>query len=169
MDEGVAQGPGGMPVNTAPVPDDKVKGKYYFVFPLRPGETRFQVAYHLPYSGEATLKPKVTRQAGALRGDAAEEHGIRREESKGVYSPVNDENGQSNLQVATQVTPAKDLTFRVAGTGMLADQQQGQGGGSRRRRQAGPWAAARPRGVPAADWARPRALRIPSTNIVGRS
>jgi hypothetical protein len=127
VDEGVAQGPGGMPVNTAPVPDDKVKGKFYFVFPLRPGETRFQVAYHLPYSGEATLKPKV---AGKLEHFAvmlpkSMEFGAK---AQGVYSPVKDEDGQSNLQVATQVTPGKDLTFRVSGTGMLADQQQAQGG-----------------------------------------
>ncbi|HEX9119816.1 MAG TPA: carboxypeptidase regulatory-like domain-containing protein [Terriglobales bacterium] len=127
IDEGVAQGPGGMAVNTAPVPDDKVKGKFYFVFPLRPGETRFQVAYHLPYSGEATLKPKV---AGKLEHFAvmlpkSMEFGAK---SKGVYSPVKDENGQATLQVATQVTPEKDLTFRVSGTGMLADQQQAQGG-----------------------------------------
>jgi hypothetical protein len=128
VDEGIAQGPGGMPVNTAPVPDDKVKGKYYFVFPIRPGETRFQVAYHLPYSGEATLKPKIA-------GGKLEHFAVMLPKSmefaakaKGVYSPVNDENGQANLQVATQVTPEKDLTFRVAGTGMLADQQQGQGG-----------------------------------------
>lgn len=127
IDEGVAQGPGGMAVNMAPVSDDKVKGKFYFVFPLRPGETRFQVAYHLAYSGEATLKPKV---AGKLEHFAvmlpkSMEFGAK---AKGVYSPVNDENGQSNLQVATQVTPGKDLTFRVSGTGMLADQQQGPGG-----------------------------------------
>lgn len=127
VDEGVAQGPGGMPVNTAPVPDDKVKGKFYFVFPLRPGETRFQVAYHLPYSGEATLRPKV---AGKLEHFAvmlpkSMEFGAK---TQGVYSPVKDEDGQSNLQVATQVTPGKDLTFRVTGTGMLADQQQAQGG-----------------------------------------
>jgi hypothetical protein len=116
-----------MPVNTAPVPDDKAKGKFYFVFPLRPGETRFQVAYHLPYSGEATLKPKV---AGKLEHFAvmlpkSMEFGAK---AQGVYSPVKDEDGQSTLQVATQVTPGKDLTFRVSGTGMLADQQQGQGG-----------------------------------------
>lgn len=127
VDEGVAQGPGGMPVNTAPVPDDKVKGKFYFVFPLRPGETRFQVAYHLPYPGEATLKPKV---AGKLEHFAvmlpkSMEFGAK---AQGVYSPVKDEDGQSNLQVATQVMPGKDLTFRVSGTGMLADQQPAPGG-----------------------------------------
>jgi hypothetical protein len=134
----VAQGPGGMPVNTAPVPDDKVKGKFYFVFPLRPGETRFQVAYHLAYSGEATLKPKV---AGKLEHFAvmlpkSMEFGAK---AQGVYSPVKDEDGQSNLQVATQVTPGKELTFRVSGTGVLADQQQGgqQGQGGQQEAGAG--------------------------------
>jgi hypothetical protein len=127
VDEGVAQGPGGMPVNTAPVPDDVAKGNYHFIFPLRPGETRFQVAYHLPYSGEATLKPRV---AGKLEHFAvmlpkSMEFGAK---VSGVYSPVPDESGQSNLQVATQVTSAKDLSFRITGTGMLADQRQGQGG-----------------------------------------
>jgi hypothetical protein len=143
VDEGVAQGPGGMPVNTAPVPDDKVKGKFYFVFPIRPGETRFQVAYHLAYSGEATLKPKV---AGKLEHFAvmlpkSMEFGAK---AQGVYSPVNDESGQANLQVATQVTPGKDLTFRISGTGMLADQQQGQGG--QQEADAGGAAAGRPGG-----------------------
>ncbi len=126
VDEAAAQGPGGMPVNSAPVPDGKVKGKYFFVFPLRPGETRFQIAYHLPYSGEATLKPKV---AGRLEHFAimlpkSMEFGSK---VQGIYSPMNDESGQANLQVATNVTPDKDLSFRVAGTGLLAD-QQAQGG-----------------------------------------
>ena len=127
VDEGVAQGPGGMPVNSAPVPDDKAKGKYYWVFPIRPGETRFQIAYHLPYSGEATLTPKVNGKLEhfAVMLPKGMEFGAKKQ---GLFSPVPDQDGQSNLQVATQVTPDKDLTFRVAGTGMLADQQGGPGG-----------------------------------------
>ncbi len=127
VDEGVAQGPGGMPVNSAPVPDDKAKGKYYFVFPIRPGETRFQVAYHLPYSGEATLSPKVNGKLEhfAVMLPKGMQFGAKKQ---GLFSPVPDQDGQSNLQVATQVTPDKDLAFRVAGTGMLADQQPGPGG-----------------------------------------
>jgi hypothetical protein len=126
VDSGVAQGPGGMPVNSAPVPDDKVKGKYYFVFPIRPGETRFEIAYHLPYTGEATLKPKITGRLEhfAVMLPKSMEFGAK---VQGLYSPMTDD-PQSNLQVASQVTPDKDLSFRVSGTGTLADQQQGQGG-----------------------------------------
>lgn len=127
VDEGVAQGPGGMPVNSAPVPDDKAKGKFYFEFPIRPGETRFQIAYHLPYSGEATLTPKVNGKLEhfAVMLPKGMEFGAKK---AGLFSPVPDQDGQGNLQVATQVTPDKDLTFRVAGTGMLADQQPAPGG-----------------------------------------
>ena len=46
-----AMGPGGMPVSSSPVPLPG-KGHYAFVFPVRPGETRFQVQYTLPYSGK---------------------------------------------------------------------------------------------------------------------
>ena len=57
VDSSMASGPGGQPVNSAPVPQSE-KNKYAFVFPLRPGETRFQVSYHLPYSGKIKLDPK---------------------------------------------------------------------------------------------------------------
>ena len=137
VDESMAQSPGGMPVNSSPVPDDKKKGNYYFVFPIRPGETRFQIAYHLPYSGEATLKPKVSGRLEhfAVMLPKSMEFGSK---VQGVYSPVNDE-GQQNatLQVATGVAPDKDLTFRVAGTGALADQQPAQGGGGEQQADAG--------------------------------
>jgi hypothetical protein len=126
VDSGIAQGPGGMPVNTAPVPDDKVKGKYYFIFPIRPGETRFEIAYHLPYSGEAMLKPKVTGQLEhfAVMLPKSMEFGAK---VQGLFSPVTDD-PQSNLQVTAQVAPDKDLSFRISGTGVLTDQQQAPGG-----------------------------------------
>ncbi|HXZ27335.1 MAG TPA: carboxypeptidase regulatory-like domain-containing protein, partial [Terriglobales bacterium] len=54
IDSGMAESSGGMPLTKDPVPTSE-KGRYFFGFPLRPGETRFQVSYHLPYSGQATL------------------------------------------------------------------------------------------------------------------
>ena len=48
---------GGQPINSSPVPE-KEKNRYKFVFPLRPGETQFQVVFHLPYSGELNVDPK---------------------------------------------------------------------------------------------------------------
>ncbi len=45
-----ALAPGGMPVQASPVPLGE-PNHYAFVFPIRPGETRFQITYTLPYSG----------------------------------------------------------------------------------------------------------------------
>jgi hypothetical protein len=124
IDESAAQGPGGMPINAAPVPDDKQKGLYYFNFPLRPGESRFQIAYHLPYSGEATIKPQVSGKLEhfALLMPKSMQFGAKVASN---FSPMNDDTGQSTMEVATNVTPDKDLSFRVSGTGTLPDTQQG--------------------------------------------
>ncbi len=153
IDEGIAQAPNGMPINSAPVPDDAAKGRYYFVFPLRPGETRFQVAYHLPYSGEATISPKVLGRLEhfAVMMPKSMEFGAHKQ---GVYSPMPDQAGQSTLEVATQVMPGNDLAFRVSGTGMLQDEQGGgqtqggqtQGGGGQQEAGMSPGAAGRPGG-----------------------
>src|SRR5579872_1087208 len=58
VDASLAAGPGGMPVNSAPVPTGD-KNHYAFVFPIRPGETKFQVTYHAPYSGSFSFQPQL--------------------------------------------------------------------------------------------------------------
>jgi hypothetical protein len=47
----------GIPLKSAPVPEGE-KNRYSFGFPLRPGVTRFEVTYQLPYNGSANLDPK---------------------------------------------------------------------------------------------------------------
>jgi hypothetical protein len=50
---------GGQPVNSAPVPEgENAKNRYAFLFPLRPGETRFSVVYTVPYTGSVNIDPK---------------------------------------------------------------------------------------------------------------
>jgi len=58
VDQSMAMTAGGQPINSALVPQ-KQKNRYAFVFPLRPGETQFQVSYHMPYSGDASFDPKT--------------------------------------------------------------------------------------------------------------
>jgi len=56
--EGQAMTSGGQPVKSDPVPEgEKAKNKYSFLFPLRPGETRFNVVYTLPYTGSINIDP----------------------------------------------------------------------------------------------------------------
>src|SRR5207253_883386 len=58
VDQSMAMTAGGQPINSAPVPQ-REKNRYAFVFPLRPGETQFQVAFHMPYSGQLSVDPKA--------------------------------------------------------------------------------------------------------------
>ena len=55
-----ALAPGSMPVKASPMPVQGEPNHYAFVFPLRPGETRFQVTYKLPYSGSFKFAPRMT-------------------------------------------------------------------------------------------------------------
>ena len=127
-----------------PVPDDKKKGLYYFNFPLRPGESRFQIAYHLPYTGEATLSPHVNGKLEhfALLMPKSMQFGAKVEAN---FSPMPDETGQSTMEVATNVTPDKDLSFRISGTGTMPDTQQ-PGGDQQPAEAPGTQATARPGG-----------------------
>lgn len=135
LDQSVAQSPGGMPVNTAPVPESE-KNRYYFNFPLRPGETRFEVAYHLPYSGEATIVPKLLGTADhfVVMMPTSMEFGAK---VASTYSPMPDDKAQANVQVAVNVNPTQDLSFRVKGTGTLPDEQGGGAAGAPAGQQAG--------------------------------
>jgi 5-hydroxyisourate hydrolase-like protein (transthyretin family) len=127
IDTSLAKAPGGQPVNSAPVPL-KQKGRYTFVFPLRPGETQFEVGYHLPYSGEAKVDPTPL---------VAQQHFVVMLPKQMQFKPDNgarfqnmpDDSG-ANVQVATQVQPGEALGFTVSGTGVLASEndQGGQGG-----------------------------------------
>lgn len=138
VDSGMASGPGGQPVNSAPVPQGE-KGKYAFIFPLRPGETRLQVSYHLPYPGKIKLAPRpayatdhvvvVLPKSMQFTGAAA------------GYQTMQGGDPNANIQVITNVNPGQDVSFNLSGTGTIAESQQSaatgggaQGGGMAQRR-----------------------------------
>ena len=123
LDQAIAQAPGGMPVNVAPVPDGKT-GKYHVNYAMKPGETRLEIAYHMPYSGEATFTPKVTENIQHFVVMMPKSMKFEAKEAA-RFSPMNEDN-TANIMVATQVTPATDLSFRISGTGLLPDEQAGQ-------------------------------------------
>jgi hypothetical protein len=117
IDSAVAAGPGGMPVNSAPA--SLGKGQYAFVFPLRPGETRFQVNYHLPYSGEAEFKPRLAYKA--------ETFAIMLPKSMqftaavpGTFNLADEQDG-TVVQIAKNVGPGAVAGFRVKGTGTIPE------------------------------------------------
>jgi len=111
-----ALAPGGMPVQATPIPLAE-KGKFTFIFPIRPGETRFQVSYHVADPGQITLDPRVTGPTDtvavmlpkSMKFDPA---------ANSPYSAVNDEVNAQTF-VARGVTPGQQLAFVLGGRGEL--------------------------------------------------
>ncbi len=77
IDGADAQAPNGQPIAAKPNPA-KEKNHYAFSFALKPGETRFQVAYHLPYSGKASFSPQTHPQFRSLCAGRAFQHELFR-------------------------------------------------------------------------------------------
>ena len=122
VDGSLAAGPGGMPVNSAPVPTGS-KNHYAFVFPIRPGETRFQVSYHLPYSGSFAFHPQIVMpmedvvvmlpKSMEFKGDTSQ------------FASGGEEKGMS-IFVAHNVGAGKQMAFSVSGTGQIPREAQDQ-------------------------------------------
>ncbi|WP_263408742.1 carboxypeptidase-like regulatory domain-containing protein [Terriglobus tenax] len=109
-----ALGPGGMPVQSSPMPLEE-KGHYAFVFPIRPGETRFQVSYEVPYNGSVTLSPRPTMKTGTIA--LMMPKSFEFEATGAPYNQVEELNAQT--YVARDIAPGAKLGFTVSGTGQL--------------------------------------------------
>jgi hypothetical protein len=99
----------------------------------------------MPYSGEATLKPRVNGKLEhfALLMPKTMQFGAKVESN---FSPMPDDTGQSTMEVATNVTPDKDLSFRISGTGTMPDTQQPGGEQQQQAEAPGAQTTARPGG-----------------------
>jgi len=59
LDALVVKKGGGVWVNVTPAPMKGQRGRYAVDFPIRPGDTLFKFAYHLPYAGRTTLHVRL--------------------------------------------------------------------------------------------------------------
>ncbi|HEV2401990.1 MAG TPA: hypothetical protein VGS27_33975 [Candidatus Sulfotelmatobacter sp.] len=131
--EGDAMTAGGQPLKSAPVPEGgNAKNKYAFLFPLRPGETRFSVVYTLPYTGSINIDPKSVYPL---------EHFVAIAPKSMEFSPAVVATfktapfpGQpdGNVEVASNTDAAQNMAFKLSGEGTLqapADDNGQSGGG----------------------------------------
>jgi hypothetical protein len=124
VDSSLAAGPGGMPVNSPPVPTGE-KNHYAYVFPIRPGETKFQIAYHAPYSGSFSFQPQILTPMEDVVVMLPKSMEFKNGSS--VFANGGEEKGMS-IYVAHNVAAGKQLAFSVSGTGQIPrDAQEGDG------------------------------------------
>jgi len=129
-DSATATTEGGNPLKSAPVPEGE-KNRYSFIFPLRPGLTRFEVSYQLPYSGSANIDPKsiyplehfVVMLPKAMQFNAAA--------TSAGFKLINYPNEpNASVQVASNTTPGQNLAFKISGEGTLETGQENGAQGS---------------------------------------
>jgi hypothetical protein len=121
-----AMAPNGMPVSSSPVPLGD-KGHYAFVFPIRPGETRFQVSYRLPYTGSYQFSPRLAIPAENVAIMLPKS--IKFTPGPGAaFRPV-DEDPSTQTYLIKNATPGQPLDFTVAGLGSMPRESQGQNQG----------------------------------------
>jgi Carboxypeptidase regulatory-like domain len=121
LDSSDAKGPGGQPIQS-PTNATGQKNTYAFDFPLKPGETQFQISYHMPYSGEASFAPKPLADV---------QHFVVMLPKGMTFTPKNtqlfqsmpDKSG-STIMVATNVKAGQELAYSIAGSGVF--QAEGQ-------------------------------------------
>jgi hypothetical protein len=111
-----ALAPGGMPVQASPVPLGD-PNHYAFIFPIRPGETRFQITYRLPYSGSLKFAPRVTMPTDTIAIMMPKSMTFKPGPSA-PYTPVTEET-TAQTYVARSVQPSQALDFTVSGTGQM--------------------------------------------------
>ena len=165
LDSAQAKGPGGQPIAIEASPTSQ-KNHYAFNYPLRPGETQFQVSYHMPYSGEASFSPKPLADV---------QHFVVMTPKGMTFTPKNPQQFQSMpddsgaQQSWWRPTSSRGRTSASASRARASSRLKASRlAGRRLTRAAEQWAdRKRPRTtiVPAADWARrsTRPIRCTST------
>lgn len=133
--DGQAMTAGGQPVNSAPVPEgENAKNRYSFLFPLRPGQTRFSVIYTIPYTGSANIDPKLIYPVEHFVAIAPKSMGFAAANPSTYQSTPYPGQPDANVEVASNAQPGQSTAFKLSGEGQLAsppeEGEQGQGGGS---------------------------------------
>lgn len=127
IDSGLARGPGGQPIADQPS-ETGAKNQYAFSFPLKPGETQFQLSYHLPYNGKASFSPKPLADVQHFVVMTPQGMTFTAKDAKRFQSMP--DNSGATVMVATNAKPGEDLSFTITGTGQFQPEgQQAEGGG----------------------------------------
>ncbi|HEU5415275.1 MAG TPA: carboxypeptidase-like regulatory domain-containing protein [Candidatus Angelobacter sp.] len=128
IEEGVAEGPGGMPTSMRPIPVGG-KNRYGYAFPLRPGRTRFQVTYNVPYAG--TREFKVTPELPLTELGIMLPKSMQFNSSDPELGHSPDVDGMT-VFVGHDLPVGKELKFSISGEGTVPTQgeAESQGGGT---------------------------------------
>lgn len=122
IEQSQARAPNGQPINADATPDSEKtsdKNRYAIAFPLRPGETQFQVEYTLPYSGEIKIDPKPLYPAEHLVVVLPKTMQFKAANPASFQSIQDPSQGDTIVEVAQQAKPGQPLAFTLHGNGII--------------------------------------------------
>jgi len=122
--EGSAMTAGGQPINSAPIAEGD-KNRYAFIFPLRPGETRFEVVYQLPYTGSANIDPRPVSPLQHFVAVVPKTMQFTPASGAAFQQLADPQQAGVIMQVASNATDDHALAFRIAGEGAFAQENAG--------------------------------------------
>ena len=129
IDEAQAQTSGGQPLTVTPTPQAQ-KGRYAFDFPLRPGQTQFQVTYHIAYSGKATIDPHLIYPLQHFVVIVPKSITFTPAQAGTYQVQTTPKQPDAIAAIASNASPGQKLAFDVSGEGMLQNDQQASAGGA---------------------------------------
>lgn len=123
LEQGMAAGPGGMPITSSPVPTGK-SNRYAFVYPIRPGRSQLQVTYKMPYGGaqDFVISPEISLgELGVMLPKS-----MRFTSNGDSFVQATDEGGMTTY-VAKSLAPGQKVTFSISGEGSAPREAQSGG------------------------------------------
>jgi hypothetical protein len=126
IEQAMAMTQGGQPINSDPIPQ-KEKNRYAFVYPLRPGETQFQVVYHVKYGGSASFNPKLLYDAQHFVVMLPKSMQFTPDPGTAYQAMDDPRQSDAVVQVASNAVAQQSLGFKIAGTGTLGDADESKG------------------------------------------
>jgi hypothetical protein len=129
IDGADAQGPNGQPISATTTPG-RDKNHYTYAYPLKPGETRFQVSYHMPYTGTATFTPKLVQSFDHFVLVIPATIKFSAKDPK-QFQPMTNR-PDTTVEVSMHAKSSDDLGYSLSGTGEFPEEKQSaqaEGGG----------------------------------------
>ncbi len=121
-----AKGPNGMPTAEELAPQTE-KGLYSVMFPIKPGETQIEIAYHIPYTGSLNMNLKMAGPTDMFAVSLPKS--IKFDATDGKFIPANgDANAATYLQ--RDLKAGQAVAFAISGAGQLPRDTQGSDQGA---------------------------------------
>lgn len=117
-----AKGPNGMPTAEELAPQSE-KGLYSVQFPIKPGETQIEIAYHLPYAGSVKLNLKMAGQTDMFAVSLPKSMTFT-PASDGQFIPANGDTTAATFLVRN-MKAGQAAAFTIGGSGQLPRDTQG--------------------------------------------